>query len=295
MRGAISLAAALSIPLDVAGREQIIVLTFFVIAVTLVGQGLTLGAADPGARRSRGAAVVARGGAGAPGGGAVGARPPRRARGRARAASCPRPSSGCASSTARASACARPCCRARRARATRVREGRFRYGELRRELIGVERGALLGLRSEGRLRPDTLRLIERDLDLEEARLSRDALRRARRRRRDAVRATPPRATRRSRCSPTALRALAPDEVAAGTAFLAGDAAAAPDRRRLGVAARRCPRPRPSRRSSVADVAATFARIGALGGAGSVAARRDELGPAVRARDRARAARCCAAC
>ncbi len=53
----------------------------------------------------------------------------------------------------------------------RVAEGRFRYGELRRELIGVERGALIGLRNDGRLRPDTLRLIERDLDLEEARIS----------------------------------------------------------------------------------------------------------------------------
>ena len=44
------------------------------------------------------------------------------------------------------------------------------YGELRRELIGVERAALLGLRDDGRLRPDVQRLIQRDLDLEEARL-----------------------------------------------------------------------------------------------------------------------------
>ena len=53
----------------------------------------------------------------------------------------------------------------------RVRDQRFRYADLRRELIGVERGALLGLRNEGALRPDTLRVIERDLDLEEARLT----------------------------------------------------------------------------------------------------------------------------
>jgi hypothetical protein len=41
---------------------------------------------------------------------------------------------------------------------------------LRRELIGVERTALLGLRDAGTLRPDVQRLVQRDLDLEEARL-----------------------------------------------------------------------------------------------------------------------------
>jgi CPA1 family monovalent cation:H+ antiporter len=51
-----------------------------------------------------------------------------------------------------------------------VRDGRFKYGTLRRELIGIERDTLLDLRGEGRLRPDVLRMIERDLDLEEARL-----------------------------------------------------------------------------------------------------------------------------
>ena len=52
-----------------------------------------------------------------------------------------------------------------------VKDGRFRYGELRRELIAIERDTLLSLRGKGRLRPDVLRLIERDLDLEEARLT----------------------------------------------------------------------------------------------------------------------------
>lgn len=50
------------------------------------------------------------------------------------------------------------------------REPAERYGELRRELIGVERDAILGLRNEGRLKPDVMRDIQRDLDLEEARL-----------------------------------------------------------------------------------------------------------------------------
>ncbi|WP_106212382.1 Na+/H+ antiporter [Kineococcus rhizosphaerae] len=42
MRGAISLAAALSIPLSVSGREDVLVLTFVVIGFTLLVQGATL-------------------------------------------------------------------------------------------------------------------------------------------------------------------------------------------------------------------------------------------------------------
>ena len=46
-----------------------------------------------------------------------------------------------------------------------------RYSELRRELIGVERDAILGLRNEGRLQAGRrCGSIQRDLDLEEARL-----------------------------------------------------------------------------------------------------------------------------
>ncbi|HYQ77517.1 MAG TPA: hypothetical protein VEP91_00220, partial [Solirubrobacterales bacterium] len=54
---------------------------------------------------------------------------------------------------------------------TAIREQRIAdYGELRRELIGIERDELLTLRGNGRLRDQTLRQIERDLDLEEARI-----------------------------------------------------------------------------------------------------------------------------
>ena len=54
---------------------------------------------------------------------------------------------------------------------TAAREQRIAdYGELRRELIGIEREELLNLRSDGRLRNTTMRQIERDLDLEEARI-----------------------------------------------------------------------------------------------------------------------------
>ena len=42
MRGAVSLAAALAVPLSVGSRPQIIFLTFALILVTLVGQGLSL-------------------------------------------------------------------------------------------------------------------------------------------------------------------------------------------------------------------------------------------------------------
>ncbi len=42
MRGAVSLAAALALPLEFPGRDLVLFLTFCVIFVTLVGQGLTL-------------------------------------------------------------------------------------------------------------------------------------------------------------------------------------------------------------------------------------------------------------
>jgi CPA1 family monovalent cation:H+ antiporter len=46
-----------------------------------------------------------------------------------------------------------------------------RYRALRLELLGVERSVLLALRSDGRINATLLRAIERDFDLEEARLS----------------------------------------------------------------------------------------------------------------------------
>ena len=44
------------------------------------------------------------------------------------------------------------------------------YGAMRRELIAAERAALLGLRNEGKIRGEMVRKIERDLDLDEARI-----------------------------------------------------------------------------------------------------------------------------
>jgi CPA1 family monovalent cation:H+ antiporter len=46
-----------------------------------------------------------------------------------------------------------------------------RYRALRLELLGVERSTVLALRRDGRINASLLRIIERDFDLEEARLS----------------------------------------------------------------------------------------------------------------------------
>lgn len=168
MRGAVSLAAALAVPLSVDARPQIIFLTFALILVTLVGQGLSL-------------PFIVR---------ALKLEEPRRwsdeeavARMEAAQSALDRLDEMEAEE------------RASEAQLKRLRDlyrSRFRmcqavlggedpetaareqrivdYGELRRELIGIEREELLNLRGVGRLRNQTMRQIERDLDLEEARI-----------------------------------------------------------------------------------------------------------------------------
>ena len=49
-------------------------------------------------------------------------------------------------------------------------EQRMRFGDVRRDQIKAERAAVLGLRNEGKVSQEVQRAIERDLDLEEARL-----------------------------------------------------------------------------------------------------------------------------
>jgi Na+/H+ antiporter len=168
MRGAVSLAAALAVPLSVADRPQIIFLTFALILITLVGQGLSLPFAIRKLRLEE----------------------PRRwsdeeavARMEAAQAALDRIDEIEVED------------RAADHQLKRLRDlyrGRFRmcqmvlggedpetaareqrladYGDLRRELIGVEREILLELRGTERLRNATMRQIERDLDLEEARI-----------------------------------------------------------------------------------------------------------------------------
>ncbi|HEY6144850.1 MAG TPA: cation:proton antiporter, partial [Solirubrobacterales bacterium] len=168
MRGAVSLAAALAVPLSVEGRPEIIFLTFALILVTIVGQGLSLpfivralGLENP--RRWSDEEAVARMEAAQSAldrleqmedDGRASEKQLTRLRDlyRARFRMCQAVLAGEDQETA-------------------IREQRIvDYGELRRELIGVEREELIDLRGAGRLRDQTLRQIERDLDLEEARI-----------------------------------------------------------------------------------------------------------------------------
>ena len=91
---------------------------------------------------------------------------------------------------------------------------------------------------------------------------------------DAVRSTAARNAKVALLADT-LRRLDAAEVAAGTAFLAGTLL----ERQIGVgwaSLRSVPEPAGAPQLEVGDVAAAFARIGQLAGAGSVAARRDAL-------------------
>jgi len=168
MRGAVSLAAALAVPLSVDGRPQIIFLTFSLILITIVGQGLSLPYIVRALRLER----------------------PRRwsdeeAVARMEAAQSALDRIDEMENDERASESQlgrlRDLYRARFRMCQAVlggedpdvaaREQRLAdYGGLRRELIGIEREELLTLRGAGRLRHETLRQIERDLDLEEARI-----------------------------------------------------------------------------------------------------------------------------
>lgn len=167
MRGAISLAAALSVPLAVGARSQIVFATFVVILVTLVGQGLTLplllralglqgerpwSPDEAIARLEASQAALDRLDELEDEG--VDEEQLRRLRDlyRARFRAC--------QAVLGAEGDGRP------PRDDRLR----RYGDLRRDLIAVERSTLLDMRDRGELRVDVLREIQRDLDLEEARL-----------------------------------------------------------------------------------------------------------------------------
>ncbi len=168
MRGAVSLAAALAVPLSVQARPQIIFLTFALILLTLVGQGLSLPFVvralrleEP--RRWSDEEAVARMEAAQSALDRIDQmedeeRADEKQLGRlrdlyrSRFRTCQAVLGGEDPETA--------------ARQQRLAD----YGGLRRELIGIEREELLNLRGEGRLRNTTMRQIERDLDLEEARI-----------------------------------------------------------------------------------------------------------------------------
>ena len=177
MRGAVSLAAALSLPLQTAagapfpGRDLILFLTVAVIGVTLVVQGLTLpllvrrlGVEEEPSASGRDKALT---------------------RFRTVEAALERIADLSFEEDARSPDVER----AREMYAIRAQQlsGACRTGvpesgdsdvatwtRLRRELLGVERSALLDLRDEGKVNVGVVREVERDLDLEEERLQRAA-------------------------------------------------------------------------------------------------------------------------
>jgi CPA1 family monovalent cation:H+ antiporter len=166
MRGAISLAAALAVPIEVQERPEILLLTFGVIFVTLLGQGLTL---PPLLRVLK-----------LPG---VNPFSPDEATARLEAAQA---ALDRLDELEEEGAAAEPLRRLRELYRTRFavcvavlgggelpEDGRAElreYGAMRRELITVERASLLALRNDGRIRQEIVRKVERDLDLDEARI-----------------------------------------------------------------------------------------------------------------------------
>jgi CPA1 family monovalent cation:H+ antiporter len=172
MRGAVSLAAALALPLETdagaafPGRDLILFLTFAVILVTLVGQGLTLPLVIRGLRLEDDG---------------IEDREDAKARIHAAEAALQRLEQLIDEEWVREDT-------AERVRgAYRFRTNRFRarlddgddgaiesrsqdYQRLRRELLDAERTALLGLRRSGAISNEVFLRVGRDLDLEDQRL-----------------------------------------------------------------------------------------------------------------------------
>jgi CPA1 family monovalent cation:H+ antiporter len=174
MRGAVSLAAALALPFTLDSgapfdsRGLIVYLTVAVILVTLVGQGLTLpalvrwlglSATEPWAPDEAVARLAA-----------------------AQAAldRLDEMESGATPVSETALNRLRELYQARFARCVAALQGKDSelpiedplsgYRRLREDLIQAERDTLLGLRNDGRIKQDLFRRIQRDLDLDEARL-----------------------------------------------------------------------------------------------------------------------------
>lgn len=169
MRGAISVAAALAVPLDVADRPQILFLTFALMLVTIVGQGLTLPvllrALDvPDERRWSDEEAAARMEA-------AQAALDRLDELEDEEAAAPEQLERLRELYRRRFRVCMAILGGEDQEAARHHEDRVaRYADLRRDLIGTERDSLLELRAAGRLANATMRQIQRDLDLEEARL-----------------------------------------------------------------------------------------------------------------------------
>ena len=166
IRGAVSLAAALALPTNLPDRDLIIFLTFGVILVTLVGQGLTLA---PLIRVLR---IPEDGGA---------EREDAKARIKAAEAALERLDELAEEDWVRADTLERM------RGQYRFRSNRFRaryngvdeegvedrsaaYQRLRRELLDAERAAVLSLRNDGIITEEVMQRVQRDIDLEDSRL-----------------------------------------------------------------------------------------------------------------------------
>jgi len=166
IRGAVSLAAALALPNNLPDRDLIVFLTFAVILVTLVGQGLTL----PGLIRTLG--VEDDGGA---------EREDAKARIKAAEAALARleelESEGWVYADTAERTRGQYNFRANRFRARYhgedgdgVEERSQQYQRLRRELLEAERQAVLRLRNQGIITEEVMQRVQRDIDLEDLRL-----------------------------------------------------------------------------------------------------------------------------
>jgi CPA1 family monovalent cation:H+ antiporter len=166
IRGAVSLAAALALPTNFPARDLIVFLTFAVILVTLVGQGLTL----PWLIRRL--HVEDDGGA---------EREDAKARIKAADAALVRLEELAREGWVREDTAERTRgqyrFRASRFRARYegvddegVEERSQQYQRLRRELLEAERQAVIRLRNEGTITEEVMQRVQRDIDLEDLRL-----------------------------------------------------------------------------------------------------------------------------
>jgi len=165
LRGAVSLAAALALPVGFPERDLILLLTFAVILVTLVGQGLTLpwvvaraqwdGTEPDGDEATLGRAAAYQ----------AGLEEIERARPAwpTHQPLLDRLESGLRDRTQHL-ATEDPDETAER------RQERIEHEEIQRGIIAAQRSAVIELRDSGQINDQTLRVIERELDLEELRM-----------------------------------------------------------------------------------------------------------------------------
>jgi CPA1 family monovalent cation:H+ antiporter len=164
LRGAVSLAAALALPVDFPERNLLLLITFVVILVTLVGQGLTLPrlvrwANIDGVDLDGDETTVARSAAYRAG---LEELDRLRASGIGHGELLDRLSAGLRDRTDHLAT------EDRNETAERAQE-RLEHEQIQRSVIAAQRAAVIDLRDRNQINDRTLRLVERDLDLEELR------------------------------------------------------------------------------------------------------------------------------